>query len=197
VNAFTHIKDDLPVLLFELPVNWSDWLEQYGQISSGIWMRIAKKGSDLRSVTYDEALDIALCYGWIDGLKQTCDKESWLQRFTPRKKKSNWSQINVEKALKLIAEGKMKTCGMDAIDEAKRNGNWEKALAAEVQISIPAYIKSEFMKYADAFSFFNELDRRNRLGILRKIEQQKSESARRQKLAEMIRMLSEKKKLYT
>lgn len=120
------MKDSLPVMLFATAGEWQNWLEE-GHANDGIWIRIAKKGSGISSVSYDQALEVALCYGWIDGLKRRFDDSTWIQKFTPRRKYSNWSRINREKAERLINEGKMKPTGLEAIEAARKNGRWERA----------------------------------------------------------------------
>src|SRR5947207_3022036 len=105
-------KTDLPIVMFEQPQDWLRWLDQNHATSAGVWLRLAKKASGLPSVTYAEALTVALCYGWIDGQKKGYDDTSWLQKFTPRAAKSIWSKINREKALQLIQEGQMKPAGL-------------------------------------------------------------------------------------
>src|SRR5882757_9716910 len=113
--------------LFKSKQDWDVWLEKNHRKSSGMWLRLAKKDSGLRSVTYQEALEVALCYGWIDGQKRPEDERTWLQRFLPRSAKSIWSKINREKALALIASGDMKAAGLEVVACAKKDGRWDAA----------------------------------------------------------------------
>src|SRR5262245_24385491 len=116
---------------------WAAWLDEHHATSSGVWLRIAKKASATASVTYDEALEVALCYGWIDGQKKSYDDASWLQKFTPRGLKSIWSKVNREKAEKLIARGEMKPAGLAAVDQAKQDGRWDAAYDSQSSASVP------------------------------------------------------------
>ena len=113
---------DLPIRLFKSPAAWEKWLEANHTKSKGVWMQIAKKDSGLSSATYQEALDVALCYGWIDGQKRPFDERTWLQRFTPRGPRSIWSKINTGKADALIKSGRMRPAGLAAIESAKDSG---------------------------------------------------------------------------
>src|SRR6185503_8518906 len=103
---------------------WATWLDQYHTTSPGVWLRIAKKASGTRSVTYDQALEVALCYGWIDGQKKSYDESSWLQKSTPRGKKSIWSKVNRAKAEQLIARNAIQPAGLAAVEQAKHDGRW-------------------------------------------------------------------------
>jgi uncharacterized protein YdeI (YjbR/CyaY-like superfamily) len=121
---------DLPIRLFATPRAFETWLAKNHDSSPGLWLRIVKKGSARKSVSYPEALEIALCYGWIDGQKQRGDEETFLQRFTPRAKRSIWSQINRDKALALIEQGKMQAAGLAEIERARADGRWARAYTA-------------------------------------------------------------------
>src|SRR5512134_1094722 len=128
---------DLPVLFFEDKKKWLDWLAKEHDKSAGVWLKLAKKDSGIPSVTYEEALDVALCYGWIDGQKKSFDDKYWLQKFTPRGPKSIWSKINTERAERLIASGAMKAAGLKAIEAARQDGRWASAYASQKNITIP------------------------------------------------------------
>lgn len=127
---------DIPILPFASKKKWADWLAKQHNKSTGVWLKLAKKGSEIPSVTYDEAVDVALCYGWIDGQKKGYDDTFWLQKFTPRGAKSMWSKINTEKAEKLIKSGEMKPTGLKAIEAAKRDGRWDAAYESQKNISV-------------------------------------------------------------
>ena len=122
--------DDIPIRAFKDAAAWESWLGKNQTDNNGIWMRIAKKASGKKSITYPEALEIALCYGWIDGLKRPESETTWLQRFTPRRKRSLWSRINRDKALALIAGGRMTPGGHQEIERAKQDGRWEAAYSS-------------------------------------------------------------------
>src|SRR5437588_7319387 len=113
-----------PIMLFESQQHWEEWLKEHHTDSPGVWVQIAKKDSGQTSVSYAEALDVALCYGWIDGQKQSYDEQFFLQKFTPRRRKSIWSKINREKVAKLIEQGKMQAAGLKEIEAAKQDGRW-------------------------------------------------------------------------
>lgn len=126
-------KAELPILLFDDEQAWERWLEQHHDTAPGVWLQLAKKDSGLRSVSYAAALDVALCYGWIDGQKRSHDAESWLQKFTPRGPRSIWSKINVEKVRALSEAGRMKPAGLQAIEQAKASGRWGGSLRVAEQ----------------------------------------------------------------
>jgi uncharacterized protein YdeI (YjbR/CyaY-like superfamily) len=137
MKTSTTPKPELSIMLFELPKDWATWLDKYQATSPGLWLRLAKKAASIHSITYAEALDVALCYGWIDGHKKAYDADSWLQKFTPRRPKSIWSQINTAKAEQLIANGQMKPAGLKAIEQAKQDGRWAAAYASQSKIEMP------------------------------------------------------------
>src|SRR5258705_5025990 len=116
---------DMSIMLFEKQEDWAAWLSKHHANSSGVWLRLAKKKSDKESVSYVEALETALCYGWIDGQKKVYDEQSWLQKFTPRRPKSIWSKINRTKAEELIKKGSMKPAGLKAVESARQDGRWD------------------------------------------------------------------------
>src|SRR5262245_47011727 len=127
---------NLPIILFEQPKEWAAWLDENHTTSSGPWLRLAKKGSGIPSVTYNEALEVALCYGWIDGLKNSYDEISWLQKFTPRGAKSIWSKINRGKVEELIKNGQMKPAGLAEVERAKQDGRWDAAYDSQSRATV-------------------------------------------------------------
>src|SRR5579863_641412 len=158
--------DNRPIRLFSNEEAWTAWLEIHHQSSDGLWLRLAKKGSGLKSVTYAEALDVALCYGWIDGHKKPESEQAWLQRFLPRSARSIWSKINREKALALIAQGRMMPTGLEAIDAAKKNGRWESAYDSPKGAVVPEDLQAALHANPQAREFFLALDGANRYAIL-------------------------------
>ena len=142
----TNTPDGLPVRLFKSKKDWAAWLGKNHGKSTGLWLRLAKKESRLRSVSYKEALEAALCHGWIDGQKRPESEESWLQKFMARSAKSIWSRINREKALALIASGEMQSAGLEAIENAKKNGRWDAAYDSPRGATVP----SDFQAALDA-----------------------------------------------
>ncbi len=189
------MKDDFPTILFETEQDWINWLEENGN-KPGLWVRIAKKKSALQSINYQQALDIAICFGWIDGLKKRYDEQCYIQRFTHRKQKSNWSKINRDKAERLIAEGKMRPAGMEEIEKAKQSGAWENAYDSQKNITIPDDFEKALAKNLKAKLFFKTLDRVNRYAVLYRIQVTRSEEARSKKIKVLIEMLERNEKIH-
>lgn len=187
---------ELPVMLFEHKKAWETWLDENHAVSSGIWLSIAKKASGVQSVSYDEALEVALCYGWIDGQKKTYDEISWLQKFTPRGAKSIWSKINTQKAEKLIERGLMKPAGLKAVESAKQDGRWQAAYDSFGKASIPDDFQSELDKNVSAKAFFATLNQQNRYAILFRIQTAKKPETRTKRIQQFIDMLEKNEKIY-
>ncbi|RTE02995.1 YdeI/OmpD-associated family protein [Paenibacillus whitsoniae] len=190
-------KPELPVLHVEHQAAWENWLSQQHDTSPGVRLRIAKKGSGLSSVTYEEALESALCYGWIDSQKEKGDEQSWLQRFTPRGPKSLWSLVNKEKAERLIAEGRMKPSGLSAIETAKQNGQWDKAYASQSRAAVPDDFAEALARSSKAKAFFETLDSTNRYAMIFRIQQVKKAETRSKKIEQYIEMLEKGEKIYS
>jgi uncharacterized protein YdeI (YjbR/CyaY-like superfamily) len=182
--------------LFKSQKDWSSWLEKNHQKSPGIWLRLAKKNSGIQSVSYKEALEIALCYGWIDGQKKPESEEAWLQKFVPRSAKSVWSKINREKALALIASGEMKPAGLEAIENAKNNGRWESAYDSPRGATVPDDLQAALDKNLQAAEFFKTLNSANRYAILWRIQTVKKAETRARKIEQFVAMLERKEKLH-
>jgi uncharacterized protein YdeI (YjbR/CyaY-like superfamily) len=189
-------RNDSPIRLFKSKAAWATWLESKHGSSPGLWLRIAKKGSTLRSVTYGEALEVALCYGWIDGQKKPENAESWLQRFLPRTNKSLWSKINREKALILIESGHMKPAGLAAIENAKKNGRWEGAYDSPAGAAIPSDLQAALDANPQAKAFFETLDKTNRYAVLWRIQTVRRVETRARKIAHFVGMLERKEKIH-
>lgn len=188
-------KDNLPVVLFETKESWSNWLDEFGN-TTGIWVRIAKKKSNIVSVTYQQALEVALCYGWIDGLKKAFDEDTWIQRFSPRKATSLWSKINRDKAEELIAEGKMRPAGFDIIKVAKEKGTWQNAYDSQKNAKVPGYFKTELEKNPEAAEFFKTLDSINRYAIIFRLQTARTPELRAKRLNQFIEMLKREEKIH-
>jgi uncharacterized protein YdeI (YjbR/CyaY-like superfamily) len=184
------------VKLFEDHSAWKAWLRKHHRKANGIWLRLAKKGSGVHSVSYSEALESALCYGWIDGLKKPENDKTWLQRFVPRSDKSIWSRINREKAEALIKNGRMTPAGREAIERAKANGRWAGAYDSPSRSTVPEDFKSALDANTRANSFFQTLDRANRYAILFRIQTVKKAETRERKIKEFITMLERKEKIH-
>lgn len=177
-------------LTFATPQAWEAWLEQHGASSSGVWLRLAKKSASEPTVTYAEALDIALCYGWIDGKKQSEDAHYWLQRFTPRAARSIWSQINREKAQALVASGQMRPAGLLQIQRAKDDGRWDAAYASVSASTVPEDLQRALDAHPMAAEFFATLNSRNRYAILFRVHNAKKPETRARKIAQFVDLLN-------
>src|SRR5574337_12350 len=147
-----------PTLTFTTPAEWAAWLERNGGVATGVWLRVARKTAPNATVTYTEALEIALCHGWIDGQKQSDDAHHWLQRFSPRRANSLWSEINREKAEALVSDGRMWPAGLAAIDRAKANGRWDGAYASARRATVPDDLQRALDANPKAKAFFATLD---------------------------------------
>lgn len=185
-----------PIRLFKSKDDWAVWLEKNHTKSPGLWLRLAKKDSGLRSVNYQEALEIALCYGWIDGQKHPENEQTWLQRFCPRSGKSIWSKINREKAEKLIVSGAMKSAGLEAIESAKKDGRWKSAYDSPSKSAVPDDLQIALDTNPKAKAFFETLDRANRYAVLWRIQTVKKAETRSRKIKQFIEMLEQKKKIH-
>lgn len=190
------MKPDLPTLPFTNKKKWTDWLAKQHDKSSGVWLKLAKKDSGIASVTYDETVESALCYGWIDGQKKSFDDKYWLQKFTPRRPKSIWSKINTEKAERLIKSGEMKPAGLRTIEAAKKDGRWANAYESPKNISIPQDFQSALDKNKKAKAWFDMLNRTNRYAILSRIFTAKKAETRAQRIKQFIEMLEKNETMH-
>jgi uncharacterized protein YdeI (YjbR/CyaY-like superfamily) len=177
---------DLPVLSFATARAWSEWLATHHASSRGLWLKIAKKGTSSASVTYSEALDGALAWGWIDGQKGTFNDVWWLQRFTPRGAKSAWSKINRAKVETLIAAGRMAAPGLAEVERAKRDGRWDRAYDGARSSSVPADLVAAFARNARARAFFETLDAANRYAILYRVQTAKKPETRAERITRFV-----------
>ena len=180
---------ELPTLPFESKKKFADWLVKNHDKSAGVWLKLAKKATGIRTVTYTEALDVALCYGWIDGQKGSFDKQYFLQKFTPRRSKSIWSKINVEKVEHLIASGKMKPSGLKAVEAAKQDGRWTAAYSSPKNIVVPEDFQSALSKNKKAKTFFESLTGSKRYSFLFRIETAKKAETRMKRILQFVEML--------
>ena len=183
-------QSDLPVIGFAGQAAWESWLAQQHASSPGVWLKIAKKGSGATGVSYQEALEVALCYGWIDGQKGALDDEYWLQRFTPRKPGSRWSKINTEIAAELIAAGRMRPTGMREVELAREDGRWDAAYAGQRSMTVPEDLERELAGNEAARAFFATLSSVNRYAILYRIAGAKRPETRARRIAKYVAMLA-------
>lgn len=190
------VADDKPVLAFKDKKAWFKWLEKNHAKSSGIWLRLAKKTSGIKSVTREESLDVALCYGWIDGQAKSDGDEYWLQKYTPRTKRSIWSKRNREKVESFIENGDMKAAGLAEIERAKADGRWDAAYDSPKNITVPDDLQKILNKNKKAKAFFETLDSRNRYAILFRIHNTKRAETREKRIGQFVEMLGRKEKIY-
>lgn len=179
---------DLPVLAFAGPSEWEEWLEANHE-GPGVLVRIAKKGTGIESVRYPEVLDVALCFGWIDGVRNALDDEYFLQKFTPRARRSKWSRINRDKAEALIAAGRMRPSGLAEVKRAKADGRWEAAYAGQRTMEVPGDLRAELDARPAAKASFDALSSQNRYAILFRLHDAKRPETRARRLAKFIAML--------
>lgn len=193
----TDAKQGLPILSFASQKKWEEWLDEHHGTAKGLWLKIAKKGSGIDTVTYAEALDAALCYGWIDGQKGSFDDELWLQKFTPRGPKSKWSKINRDKALALIDAHRMKPAGLAAIEQAQRDGRWEQAYDSQSKASVPEDLQAALDQDPEAAAFFATLDSVNRYAVLYRIQDAKKPETRARRIEKFVTMLRRHEKVHS
>lgn len=189
-------EDGLPVLSFAGREAWREWLAEHHGESQGLWLAIAKKESGLASVSYAEALEVALCFGWIDGRKGSLDGRRWLQRFTPRQRRSRWSKINCGKAEELIARGEMMPAGLREVERAKADGRWEDAYGGQKTIEVPDDLLRELAANQTARANFAALSRSNRYAILYRLHDAKKPETRARRLEQFMKMLAEGKTIH-
>jgi uncharacterized protein YdeI (YjbR/CyaY-like superfamily) len=176
-----------PILAVASAAEWDAWLASRHGESPGVLLRIAKKGAQ-KAITYAEALDVALAWGWIDSQKRALDANAWLQRFTPRKVKSPWSKINRAKAEAMIAAGTMEPPGLAEVERAKRDGRWERAYDGARTSAVPADLAAALARTARARVFFETLDRANRYAILYRVQTAKKPETRADRIARFVAM---------
>jgi uncharacterized protein YdeI (YjbR/CyaY-like superfamily) len=188
--------DPLPVMSFESTDAWDAWLATHHAGSPGLWLKIAKKGAAGTTISYSDALDVALCHGWIDGQKGRYDDDYWLQRFTPRKPASKWSKINTERVAALTASGRMRPAGLREVERAQADGRWEQAYESQSRIAVPEDLARALAANERAREFFATLDGANRYAILYRIGTAKRPETRAKRVATFVAMLSEHKKIH-
>lgn len=179
----------LPTLEFKTSKSFETWLNKNHNQSTGIWLKIFKKDSGEKTITYKEALDVALCYGWIDGQKQAYDEKAWLQKFSPRTPKSIWSKVNIGNVERLISSGRMKPAGLVAIENAKADGRWEKAYDSPKNMTIPDDFLNALNKNKKAALFFNTLNKSTLFSIGFKLQTAKKPETREKRMKEIIEKL--------
>ncbi len=194
-SAQTPLPDALPVLPFANAAAWERWLLDHPN-APGLWLKIAKKTSGIASVDYAEALDVALCHGWIDGQKRGFDAQYFLQRFTPRRSKSLWSKINIGHVERLIVAGRMRAGGLREIEAAKTDGRWAAAYDGASRMEVPEALASALAKNRAAAAFFEALDKTNRYAVCWRVQTAKTERTREARVETLVAMLARGEKLH-
>lgn len=186
----------LPVILFEDREAWAAWLDERHATAAGVWLRLAKKNASIRSLSYAEALDVALCYGWIDSQKKGHDAESWIQKFTPRGPKSIWSKVNREKVQALTDAGRMRPAGLRAVEAAKADGRWAAAYDSQRTATVPDDLAAALDGRPEAKAFFAALDGANRYAVLWRVQTARTPAARAKRIATLVEMLARGEKVH-
>ncbi|WP_228637638.1 YdeI family protein [Microtetraspora sp. AC03309] len=187
---------DLPVIEFPSGDAFEEWLEQEHDRSDGLWVKIAKKDSGIATVSYGEALDVALCFGWIDGQKAAFDETHWLQRFTPRRARSRWSKINCDRVVGLAELGLVRPAGLREIERARADGRWDAAYVSQRTATVPDDLRVALDASPAAAEFFATLDSRNRYAVLHRVGDAKKPETRARRIAKFVAMLAEQQKIY-
>jgi uncharacterized protein YdeI (YjbR/CyaY-like superfamily) len=191
-----HPKDNLPILQFPDDGAWERWLEANHASSKGVWLKTAKKSAPVATVTHPEALTTAICFGWIDGLRHPYDETFFLQRFTPRKRRSRWSQVNRDKAEQLVASKRMHPAGRAEVEAAKRDGRWDAAYAPQSKVMVPEDFQRELDRNPTAKAFFATLKGANRYSFLYRILDAKRPETRARRIETFVAMLNEHRTFY-
>ena len=190
-TAAKKASAELPIKRFKTAADWEKWVASHHAKSPGLWVQLAKKDSGLRSVTYAEAVTVALCYGWIDGQRKSFDVRTSLQKFTPRGPRSIWSQINREKVQALIDSGRMQPAGLAAIERAKANGQWDAAYTSPKNSRVPDDLQAALDASPAARDFFATLGGANRYAVLYRVQDAKRPETRARRIADTVRALGE------
>ena len=191
-----NITAEFPTHEFPTARAFADWLAEHHATANGVWIRFAKKASGIPSITYAEALEEALCHGWIDGQSKRVDDVWYLQKFTPRRARSIWSKINCAKATALIDAGRMKPAGIAEVERARQDGRWERAYDSPSRATIPDDLAAALAKNKRASAFFATLDSRNRYAILHRVQTAKKPETRARRIADFVEMLTRREKIH-
>ena len=186
---------ELPIEHFVDASAWERWLEQHPE-STGVWLKIAKKDSGVASVSYSEALDVALCHGWIDGQKKGYDAQCFLQRFTPRRARSTWSKINVARIESLVAAGRMRPAGLREVEAARADGRWDAASDGARSMEVPPELAKALAKNRKAKAFFDTLDKTNRYAVCWRVQTAVKPETRQARVEKLVAMLARGEKIH-
>jgi len=194
--AKSAVRPELPVLSFATPAEFARWIKAQPAASPGVWLRLGKKGSALKTLSYHEALDVALAWGWIDGQLKAHDQDSWLRKFVPRGARSIWSKINRDKALALITAGLMQGPGLAQVERAKQDGRWQAAYDSPSNAKAAPDFSAALAKSKRASAFFATLESRNRYALLFRIQAAKKPETRARRIREFVAMLERGEKIH-
>jgi uncharacterized protein YdeI (YjbR/CyaY-like superfamily) len=189
-------KAELPILQFDSQAAWSRWLDRHHESSQGAWLKLAKKASGITTITHAEALEEGLCYGWIDGQSASLDESFYLIRFTPRRPRSKWSQLNREKVERLMKAGRMKPAGLAQVEAAKRDGRWDAAYPPASAAAAPEDLQRALDENPEAKAFFETLKGANRYAIIYRLHDAKRPETRARRVSEYVTMLAEHRTLH-
>jgi uncharacterized protein YdeI (YjbR/CyaY-like superfamily) len=189
-------KAGLPIMAFPSREAWAAWLDEHHTISAGIWLTLAKKGAGEVGVSYGDAVEVALCYGWIDGQAGKLDDRFWLQRFTPRRARSVWSRVNRDRALALMARGEMRPAGLREVERAQADGRWDAAYEPPSTMEVPDDLQEALASNPAAAESFAALNSTNRYSILHRIHAAKKPETRARRIETFVAMLADGKKLH-
>ncbi len=197
LTVVTNGQDgSIPFAEFESAAQWERWLEEHQDSRDGVWLTLAKTGHGPVPLTHAEALDVALCFGWIDAQRRSRDERSWQVRFTPRRARSIWSQVNRKRATELAEAGRMRSAGLAEIERAKQDGRWERAYAPSSTATVPPDLAAALDESPAAKAFFATLDSRNRYSVLHRIGQAKKPETRARRIEKFVAMLAAGEKLH-
>ncbi|MBB3233414.1 YdeI/OmpD-associated family protein [Phyllobacterium endophyticum] len=189
-------QSGLPIMFFASAREFEAWLAEQPRTAPGIWLKLAKKGSGIVSISHAEAIESALCHGWIDSQSDKFDDARWLLRFTPRKLQSKWSERNRSKVLELIREGRMKPAGLAEIERATADGRWDAAYAPQSTARVPDDLQSALDNNLDAQAFFDQINKTNRYAILHRIMTAKQAKTRASRIQKFVDMLARGETIY-
>jgi uncharacterized protein YdeI (YjbR/CyaY-like superfamily) len=189
-------KDGKPILQLASQADWEGWLDAEHARSDGVWLKFAKKGSGVETVGYAEALEVALCYGWIDSQVARLDERFYLQKFTPRRSRSKWSRINRDKVGELKRQGRMRPAGLEQVELAQADGRWDAAYASPANVEVPDDLRAALDASSKAAEFWDQLNKSNRFAVIYQLEDAKKPETRARRLEKYVGMLERGEKLY-
>lgn len=192
----SNVKTDLPILPFQSQKKWKDWLFKNHSQSNGVWIQLYKKDSGVKSINHSQALEEALCFGWIDGQAKSYDEHSYLQKFTPRRQRSIWSKRNTEIIERLVQEDRLHPAGLAEMEKAKADGRWSNAYDSPSKMKIPDDFLAQLSKNNKALKFFNTLNKTNTYAIAWRLQTAKKPETRQRRIKTIIDMLEQNKKFH-